>query len=453
MGISLPAYYSPADAEKFAELIYSRKPVEKLSVNDLTVDFEKIDPATGLPKFVSVATPSEGSSYSLINDSVYGKDSQVIVLDAKKGKNDNISIKFPSTLKDTSRYAVSADISLKPTETNSSSVLIQLRLGAAYMINFTYDKANGTIRLVDSSSTGSGNKTTDLGVSVKAGEWFNIRVEYYVGDADTVCILVYLNGTLSAVSSNYYGSKVDGAPLPEPARSVTNLTVSTLMAAALELKLDNVHISATQDTIPALTSGKYDFDLDEVGSVPSGITNSVSSGGSASVARNGEDGYFKIVSHSGAGDSTSVIPTVGVGDESRFVFEANMHYVSSNNTTVTQLFFSTGKGNCFALDISYSAGKISLYERTSAGIGKKLLGGIDGTAAFDILVEYYPDKGCADITVKQNGETLSASTSAYYSDAAKSEKLTAIRIYSLKSAELELHIDSLGVYRVVGTKG
>ncbi|MBQ2877052.1 MAG: hypothetical protein IJE25_08580 [Clostridia bacterium] len=453
MGISLPAYYSSEDAEKFAELIYSQKPTEKLSVNDLTVDFEKIDPTTGLPKFVSVAAASEGASYALISDTVGGKESRVILLNAEKGKNDNISIKFPATLKEATCYAFSADVSMLPTERNGTTTIVQMRLGSAYMLAFVYDKASNTLRLTDSSSTGTGNKTTNLGVYVPAGEWFNIRVEYYVGDASSVCILVYLNGSLCAVSSNYYGSKIDGEPLPEPAKSVNAFTASTLMAASLELKMDNVHLSASYDTIPELTPNKYDFDSDAAGTVPSGITNSIGIGGSASVARDGEDGYYKIVSHSGAGDSTTVSPSIGIGERSCYVLEVNMHYVASNSTTVTQLFFTTGKGYCFAIDINYSSGgKISFNERTSAGIGKRLIDGIDGTAAFDLLIEYYPDEGRADITVKQSGETFSASTSAYYSDAAKVANLTGIRLYSLKSAELELHIDSLGVYNIIGSK-
>ena len=450
MGISRPAYYSSEDAEIFKELLRNREPVIKQSVNDLDIDFESVEPETGLPKFITASAISEGASYSLVSDSVYGKVSQVIVLNSTKGKNDSIALKFPCTLKDVSCYSYSADISLAPAADNSTSNLAQLKIGNAYMIAFVKSSSNGMIKLTDASSVGSGNKTSDLGISVKAGEWFNLRVDYFVGTADTVCILIYIDGELRAISDNYYGSKIDGKPLPAPASSVNTVSIQSLMAAAIELKMDNIKIIATDLALPSeIIPEKNTFEGFAEGDVPLGMSNSINSGGSAGVAFDGENGYYSVISKSGAGDTTSITPAIGKGDAAKYVLDAKFNYVSTNNTTVTQLFFATSKGNCFALDITSYSGKISIVERTSSGAGATLITDIKKEIEFELTVEYYPELGTADITVKQNGEVYTARTDAYYSDSAKSATFSALRIYSLISARIELHIDDLGVYNIV----
>ena len=223
LGISKPNYYSSEDSERFAQMLKDAKPVKKLSASDIFVDFESVEPSTGLPKFVSASAVSEGASYSIVTDDVYGKETQVISLNSTPGKNDSVSVNFPKKLEGVSCYTFSGDIAFTPDKDNKAATIAQLQFGSAYMLNLVYDKSSGTVKLYDASSTGAGNKTTDLGISVKAGEWFNLRIEYYVGDADSVRIHVYLNGTLSAVSNNYYGKKIDGEPLPAPATTISRL--------------------------------------------------------------------------------------------------------------------------------------------------------------------------------------------------------------------------------------
>jgi len=453
MGISLPAYYSTADAEKFAELLKSRTPAIKHSVNDLKIDFESADSDTGLPKFVTAAAVSEGASYAIVTDTVNGNLSRVIALYSTPGKNDIISFKFPTTLTDAKCYSFVADLSIAPTEGNGTSTLLQLKIGSAYMLAFVYQKSSGLIKITDASSTGAGNKTTDLGISVNPGEWFNLRVDYYVGDASTVRAVVYINGKPCATSSNYYGSKIDGEPLPEPAKNVNNITAQSLMAAAIELKLDNVRITAVKDTLPQIIPNKRNFDNETEASVPSGFTNSISSGGSAEIAFSGDDGFYKIVSKSGKGDSTSINADLAIGDAEKYVFEAELYYVSSNNTTVTQLFLESGKGTCFAVDISYSGGLVNITERTSSGIGKSIIKGIDATRPFTLQIEYHPELSEAYITVKSGEKTITAATSAYHSEAARAAGFSYIRIYSLISAEIELRLDDMSIYRMIDVDG
>ena len=453
LGVTRPDYYSKEDSEKFFNLVWSRQPIVKYKTNDLTVDFEQLEEGSDLPRFVTVSAESEGSGYSVGKDTVYGKSSSVLSLSSFKGKNDIISIKFPTNMKNATCYTSSYDIMITPKPTNSSAALVQIRFGKAYMLTLYYEKSGNRIRLTDASSTGAGNKTTNLGVYANAGEWFNLRVEYYVGDVDSVCILVYLNGNLCAVSDNYYGSKVDGQPMPTPATTCTGITYQSLNAAAVDIKLDNVRCTATTDTLPDINPASYNFDGIAEGKSPTGITSTVQSGGSAGVAVVNGKSLFRIISKSGAGDSTEVSPKVGVGSEKKYVFEAKMEYVRSNNTTVHQIFFGNNGNVPFAVDLVYKSGKIAIHERTSAGQGKAILSGIDSSSPFLLRIEYYPERGVAEITAEYGETTVSATSTAYYSESTKAKEFSSCRIYSLISANVELHIHDLGVYSVEGLKG
>jgi hypothetical protein len=79
---------------------------------------------------------------------------------------------------------------------------------------------DGRVHIWDSSSQGGSRVEQDLKYSVPLGEWFNLRIENYTGDKDTVRIKVYINDELIAVSDNFYDSKglkldPDGAAAPQ----------------------------------------------------------------------------------------------------------------------------------------------------------------------------------------------------------------------------------------------
>lgn len=82
------------------------------------------------------------------------------------------------------------------------------------------DENDGVYISEESSSTSTNSKSLSLGRVASVGEWFKLRVEYYVLDEVTkdIRIKLFVNGKLVAVTDNYYdqnGAKLDGEGKPK----------------------------------------------------------------------------------------------------------------------------------------------------------------------------------------------------------------------------------------------
>ena len=96
------------------------------------------------------------------------------------------------------------EVTAQPT----NGIIARFEMGReAYRIELVMSE--GKLQLWE-RSTGEYAERNDLGVSVEQGEWFNLRVEYYLGDHDTVRIKVFFNNECIAISDNYYTG--DGTP-------------------------------------------------------------------------------------------------------------------------------------------------------------------------------------------------------------------------------------------------
>ena len=88
-----------------------------------------------------------------------------------------------------------------------------------------------------------------LGLSVKKGEWFKLRVEYYVGTHETVRIKIYFNDKLAVISDNYYcwdGSKFTNGT-GTPYSSLQAVRMYMLSDCIATILCDNVHCYSTSD--------------------------------------------------------------------------------------------------------------------------------------------------------------------------------------------------------------
>lgn len=93
----------------------------------------------------------------------------------------------------------------------------QLNMGTElFMLNI--GQKDGKVLLSESSSTnGAYAVVYDIGEVANADDWFNLRIEYYTGEDDTVRIKLFIDRKLLVVSDNYYdhrGEKLLGAGIP-----------------------------------------------------------------------------------------------------------------------------------------------------------------------------------------------------------------------------------------------
>ncbi len=115
----------------------------------------------------------------------------------------------------------------------------------------------------ESSAKADYTYTQDLGIRASVGEWFNIRVEYYFGTAETVRIKIYFNGECVAVTDNYYdyyAVKYDG--LGTPVLNCTKFGVYGLWGMEMNVLVDNIIVEKTYQTYTQETSTTLNRNVD-----------------------------------------------------------------------------------------------------------------------------------------------------------------------------------------------
>lgn len=158
--------------------------------------------------------------------------------------------------------------------TQNNSTAFQIKLGTSYMLTLAI-YSNGTFKLGDSSSTGTGIKNF-FDPAFDAYEWNTIRVEYYIIDAESreTVAQIYVNGDLRMVSNNYWSKETDAAPT----FTYKSASFFSLRAASCSIYFDDMYAGLTKDRYvekpvfnPDLVK---DFDRVEAGSgkLPNGVT-------------------------------------------------------------------------------------------------------------------------------------------------------------------------------------
>ncbi len=237
-----------------------------------------------------------------------------------------------------------------------------------YIFQDTYmialNRQGDTIRFFEESSRSSGYSfTQDIGVRAKVGEWFNLRVEYYVGTASTVRIKIYFNDECVAVTDNYFGTaKYEGVGIPSSAFNA--FAIYGLKDKAAKLLIDNVLVEKsykiyapeTSDTLnknidtPDKPQKLYSFDTENVGAIPDSfkisgnLTNCVISADS--------DGNLGLKVANGAGKVILPLDQRGAGV----------------NSAVVSLDLTVGADSAAGATYEFAFNEYMYLERTFAGI-------------------------------------------------------------------------------------
>ena len=249
-----------ADAIKYLMIIDELQPVIK---DDITVNVDYItfddDSVGSVPGEVTNGLKSTLASLGVVKDNRGSGNVLRFNSPADSGKSNSIT--FTCSTASQKCYTFESDICI---ESADEGYIIQLSMGRCYMLAFRI--VDGKLNLWDSSNTSSTARIeTELGIAPKIGEWFNLKIEYYVGDDDTVRIIAYYNGKATAVSDNYYdnsASKVDTGT-GKPSQSYTGVTLSTISSRSSSILLDNVALYKSSK-IYSMPTGNLYQNVDEV---------------------------------------------------------------------------------------------------------------------------------------------------------------------------------------------
>ncbi len=237
------------------------------------LDFEDYEPEE-IPENDGIFESKVNNSQSLISvtDRADGNGNSLLI-ESVAGSGDYVNIKNQSSNPAANTLVFESDFLI---DSVSITYPIQVYVGEAYM--FSFRRSDGMIRIVECSSSVAGNSVdNDLGVAVPFDQWFNVRVEYYYGDHDSVRIKFYLDTDLTdengaaliAVSDNYYDKNGDKLknPTGTPSKSYTRTQIYILPDAAVTMQIDNAVAYTSLDKFtPAVDpDGELDLNVDAVG--------------------------------------------------------------------------------------------------------------------------------------------------------------------------------------------
>lgn len=128
----------------------------------------------------------------------------------------------------------------------------QINLGGAYM--FCLGIKDGKLRIFEATTANWQTCIEQTVTSVALDEWFDIRVEYYKGDASTVRIKFYVNGDLYVVSDNYYTKTSDGSGGSVFNGGYVRTQIYAMGSAKLSIDIDNACSKVTSDAYTPATA-------------------------------------------------------------------------------------------------------------------------------------------------------------------------------------------------------
>ena len=178
-------------------------------------------------------------STALVANDPVDDNNKVLHLVSKPGNGDTLYI--PNTVgMDGSCQVFTGDFYVSSNTTNG--YFLQITMDKCYLFTFQVD-ADGNLRVIDANSTTSSNTIYNTyDAKLKFDEWFNIKIEYYVGDKDTVRIKAYIDGTLVCISDNYWNQ--DGSKFTQnvaPGTNATETRIYCMMDYNVDMYLDNLH--------------------------------------------------------------------------------------------------------------------------------------------------------------------------------------------------------------------
>ncbi len=354
---------------------------------------------------------------------------------------ESLSIPASSVTPSSSCYVFESDFCV-PENTPDGEIQILMQ-NAVYMT--TINKVGNEVRVWESSSRKPEfAKRNELDAVAAAGEWFNLKMEFYPGDKNTVRAKIYFNGNLVAVTDNYFddtGAKLSGDIEPRTYYEFVNIiAVSTCDTTLL---FDNVAAYATSVPYekesgvkinvdaPANKTVVHDFESSELAEDITVTENS----GAVSFA-DSFGGQGKALALTGGGKGTDIsaqykleLPINRVATGSRVktaVFEGDV-YIAEDEAVGTKLRIHFLENNSlkqsmasFDLTVENTSGEKSVRIVPSPnGKPSSPIQSISlptGTA-FNLRLEYYEEDFCTLIYIDG---TLMAMSRAISNDAKKS---------------------------------
>lgn len=405
-----PGFWTEADRLRFVAILEELGPVIKDDV-DVPIDYDEFDdePINNPPQNVTCDNLKSGI-LEVVEDPDGESGDRALKFVNNAGDYEAVQISSQSGALNATCFVFETDFYIESGSEKATFTQFYLQ-DAVYMINVTEE--NGRFKLVETSaSSWSLSKQQDLGVRLDFGQWYNIKIEYFVGDHDTVRIKVYIDGELIAITDNYFdksGDKLTGKGTPKDRMDFVNII--GLTNSAVTMYIDNVACYKTSDIYKPLSANEkqpainvdppekeflmYDFDGE---SIPEDFTVSANGASVEHVSADG-NGALKVGATAKDADPSNITLPINLryGKARCVVLDTEITVSSDATGTLQRIWFAenelgTNPLACFDLAVKKIDGvsRVVLVEAPGGKPGAV----VDGTAmplgeSFKLRMEYY----------------------------------------------------------------
>lgn len=260
LGVSgFPANYTRVDGIRCMERIKALGPVIK---NDETVIVDYLtfdDDAIGGEPALGIKAGTLTSGHFTVVSAPTKEDSGNKAVEFRSGKTyESIEISSVGVGPASSCFVFESDICIP--EGGEFAELQILMQNSTYML--TIETEGEDVRVWETSSRKPDYAVeTEIDACAKVGEWFNLKMEYYLGDKDTARAKIYFNGKLVAVTDNFFddtGAKLSGDAVPK--NSFDYVNIISVSSYNTIIRLDNVAAYAT--TVQYKVEKNVDINID-----------------------------------------------------------------------------------------------------------------------------------------------------------------------------------------------
>lgn len=241
----VPANYTRVDGIRCMKII---KELGTIIKDDLTVEVEYAtfdeDTVGALPvQGISPVTFSTGHLMVMEAPTKDNPTNKAVEFESPKGIYQSIEIRSVGVGPASTCFVFEGDFCVpRGGEFAELQLLMQ---NSTYMT--TIKTEGDTVRVWETSSRKPDYAVeTEIDAVAEVGEWFHLKMEYYLGDKDTARAKIYFNGELMCVTDNFFddtGAKLSGDGKPK--NSFDYINIISVSSYGTVIQMDNIAAYAT----------------------------------------------------------------------------------------------------------------------------------------------------------------------------------------------------------------
>ncbi|MBO5010654.1 MAG: hypothetical protein J6D20_08165 [Clostridia bacterium] len=372
---------------------------------------------------------------------------KVVCIDKPITTADYSRMTFPVTVKNTEANAAvfEANLFIEHTSGNSIVQVLLLKDSAISMCRTYFTVELATKQLVFNTFNSLG-ESESAKTTAKAGEWFNLRIEYYEGTADTVRIKTYVNNILVSVSDKYYHANTDYVV---PADNTELCVVAPHYNFVGKVYVDDISYKQVvkeykDETVPEIdtsTPTEHNFDFLSV-HMGESIKYSAKYPDSATITQetDGENNYLYFTKvRTDEQPYLEFLNTVNADECNSYVFKTKMKIDYTSGSKQVYLVLMCGSVNNYAYNCYFNItdnGELTFIDFNQ---GNSITSSANATTAkegewFDLRIEFYEGtRETLKIKTYVNEDLVYESTNYYpaYKDGETiidADSLTSVRV-------------------------